>query len=251
MNVTAEHHRLMNTQGFCVLDNVFTREEMERLAAAIERYQLRHQAAIAERGGTEGISRADEITFTSHIAEQDAEIMRFCRRGELIAITTAFLGNDVDLYWNQSVYKMPEGATEFPWHQDDGYTPVTPSPYLTLWLALNDATAENGCISALPGSHLRGLLPHTHTPSGLACHSPEDPDQGVRVPVHAGSIAAFWSLTAHKSGVNRSTGIRKAYIIQYSHAGLKSVRTGLPIEALTPIARAGLPPDQLAPQASL
>ena len=229
----------METQGFCILENVFSQADMDSLAAAIETYQARHQVEIARKGGTAGISRATEITFTSHLAEQDAEIMRFRRRPEPIHIATEFLGGDVDLYWNQSVYKMPEGTKEFPWHQDDGYTPVTPSPYLTLWLAITDATPENGCVSALPGSHRRGLLPHEQTPLGLACHPANDPDQGVQVPVRAGSIAVFWSLTAHKSGANVSSGVRKAYIIQYAKAGLKSLLTGQAIETVTPMARGG------------
>lgn len=237
--VTQHHRDAMESQGFCVLERVFARQDMDRLALLIERHQRRHEEDIARQGGTQGISRASEITFTSHLAEQDPEIMEFCRRPELIAISTAFLGPDVDLYWNQSVYKMPEGRKEFPWHQDDGYTPVSPSPYLTLWLAINDATPENGCISALPGSYRKGLLPHEQTPIGLSCHASDDPDQGVLVPVSAGSLAVFWSLTAHKSGANVSSGIRKAYIIQYSKAGLINAITGAPIERLTPVARNG------------
>ena len=229
----------METQGFCVLKNIFSVPEMNDLAVHIEAFQKKHEAEIAAKGGTEGISRANEITFTSHLAENNPAIMAFCKRPEFIQITGEFLGKDIDLYWNQSVFKMPEGNKEFPWHQDDGYTAVSPSPYLTLWLALNDATPENGCISALPGSYKRGLLPHLHTPLGLACHSAEDPDQGVRVPVKAGSIAVFWSLTCHKSGPNLSSGVRKAYIIQYSQAGLKNAATGEEIPNLEPITRGG------------
>lgn len=237
VTITGEHHQQMETQGFCVLENVFSVPEMNDLAVLIEAFQKKHEAEIAAKGGTEGISRANEITFTSHLAENNPAIMAFCKRPEFIQITGEFLGKDIDLYWNQSVFKMPEGNKEFPWHQDDGYTAVSPSPYLTLWLALNDATPENGCISALPGSYKRGLLPHLHTPLGLACHSAEDPDQGVRVPVKAGSIAVFWSLTCHKSGPNLSSGVRKAYIIQYSQAGLKNATTGEEIPNLEPIAR--------------
>jgi phytanoyl-CoA hydroxylase len=239
MLITQQEHERMQSDGFFVLEDIFDVPEMEALAGLIEGYQRRHEEEIARTGGTQGISRAREITFTSHLAENDEGIMRFCRRPELLAIATAFLGPDVDLYWNQSVYKMPEGEKEFPWHQDDGYTPVSPSPYLTLWLAINDATPENGCISALPGSHSRGLLPHVQTPLGLMCHSSDDLDQGVRVPVRAGSLGVFWSLTAHKSGANRSAGTRKAYIIQYAKAGLMSLRTGQTVEQVTPMVRNG------------
>jgi phytanoyl-CoA hydroxylase len=239
--ITEEQKRTLDEQGYFLLEGVFTQAEMDELAARIEAHQQRHEEAIRQQGGTQGISRAEEITFTSHLAENDEGIKAFCQRPEFVAITTALLGNDIDLYWNQSVFKMPEGEKQFPWHQDDGYTPVTPSPYLTLWLALNDATIENGCVSVLPGSHRKGLVPHERTPIGLACHSLDDPDQGVPVPVKAGSMAVFYSLTMHKSGVNRSKGPRKAYIIQYSKAGLKNAVTGETLTGKIPLARNGAP----------
>jgi len=237
--LTESHLREFSEQGYTMLMDVFTRAEMERLAGQIEAYQRRHEEAIRAKGGTEGISRADEITFTAFLAEQDEGIRAFVTRPEFVAISTHFLGPDVDLYWNQSVYKGPDGAAQFPWHQDDGYTPVDPSPYLTLWLAINDATVENGCISVRPGSHRGGLAPHVGTPLGLSCHSLDDPDQGVFVPVSAGSMAAFQSLTMHKSGINRSTGIRKAYVIQYSKAGLRNLRAGELVTDKIAVARGG------------
>lgn len=235
--ITDAQKNEMEQDGYFVLDNVFTQAEMDELAGHIEAHQKRHEEAIAAQGGTQGISRASEITFTSHLAEHDPAIRDFCLRPEFVAITTQLLGPDIDLYWNQAVFKLPEGEKEFPWHQDDGYTPVTPSPYLTLWLALNDATPENGCISVIPESHKQGLVPHEKTPIGLACHSLNDPNQGFMVPVAAGSVAVFWSLTMHKSGVNRSKGPRKAYIIQYSKAGLKDARTGELLTGKIPLAR--------------
>ncbi len=226
-------------KGFFVLENVFTPAEMERVARRIEAFAEAHNKRLEEKG-VEGISRANEIAFTDHLAEKDDEIKAFVQRTEFAQIATAVLGGDVDLYWNQSVFKGPEGEKQFPWHQDDGYTPVTPSPYLTLWLALNDATVENGCISVIPGSHKEGLIEHWNSPEGLVCHSLDDPDQGIPVPIRGGSLIAFQSLTMHKSGINVSPGYRKAYVIQYSKAGLKHAKTGEPIsEHPIPLARNG------------
>lgn len=237
--ITPEQLDAYDRQGYFLLEDIFTQQEMDTLSAQIEAYQRRHEEALRAKGGTEGISRADEITFTAFLAEQDEAIHTFVARPEFVAITTQILGPDVDLYWNQSVYKGPDGNAQFPWHQDDGYTPVEPSPYLTLWLALNDATLENGCIWVRPGSQKHGLMPHERTPIGLACHSLDDPDQGVPVPVRGGSMAAFQSLTMHKSGINRSSGIRKAYVIQYSKAGLRNALTGESVGEKIPIARGG------------
>ncbi len=237
--ITDEQMSAFHTQGYVLLDAVFTRGEMEELAGHIEGFVERHEKALRAKGGTEGISRAGEIAFTAFLAEQDENIRDFTKRPEFVAIATRMLGPDIDLYWNQSVFKGPEGTKEFPWHQDDGYTPVDPSPYLTLWLAVNDATEENGCISVLPGSHKQGLVEHKPSPIGLVCYDPDAPDQGVRVPVPAGSIAAFTSLTFHKSGPNHTDGWRKAYVIQYSKAGLKNAKTGELMENKIPIARNG------------
>ena len=230
------------TQGFVVLDSVFTADAMAELAVQIETHHKAHAERL-QKTGTEGISRDGEIAFTSHLAERDPALLAFVRRPEFVEIATKVLGPDVDLYWNQSVYKEGNGAAEFPWHQDDGYTPVDPSPYLTLWLAVNDATHANGCLSVLPQSHRRGLVPHLQTAIGLACHSPEDPDQGIQVPIPAGSMIAMQSLTFHKSGINRSQRMRKAYVIQYSAAGLRDARTGEIIPDKQSVARGGLPAE--------
>lgn len=240
LTISADQRRQYCEEGFFVLENIFTQAEMDEIARRIETLQRRHEEEIVAKGGTEGISRADEITFTAFLAEQDDAIRGFATRPEFVAISTQLLGPDVDLYWNQSVFKQPEGKREFPWHQDDGYTPVTPSPYLTLWLALNDATIGNGCVWVLPGSHKQGLVEHRQSPIGLICHDSADPDQGVPVPVKAGSMAVFQSLTMHKSGVNLSAGVRKAYILQYSSAGLRNAKTLELIPDRIPVARKGV-----------
>lgn len=119
VTITEEQRNLLDEQGFFVLENVFSQNEMDALAEHIEAHQRRHEEAIAASGGTEGISRADEITFTAFLAENDDYIKDFCQRPEFVDITTSILGKDVDLYWNQAVFKMPEGEQQFPWHQDD------------------------------------------------------------------------------------------------------------------------------------
>jgi ectoine hydroxylase-related dioxygenase (phytanoyl-CoA dioxygenase family) len=237
--VGSEQINQINEDGYFVLENVFSIAEMEAVAASIEEYEKRANEQL-KADGDSGISRANEITFNSHLAENDPAIREFVTRPEWVEITTKLLGPDVDLYWNQSVFKYPEGERVFPWHQDDAYTPVTPAPYLTCWLALNDATPENGCISVLPGSHKDGLRPHEATNLGLVGYSNDAEDQGVLVPVKAGSVAIFWSLTLHKSGPNRSNGMRKAYVIQYAANPLFRADDMMSITCDIPVARNGI-----------
>jgi phytanoyl-CoA hydroxylase len=215
----------MDTLGFTVFDRVFAADVLDEVTTSILAFEEAHQKALVAAGGTSGISRAEEITFTDHLAEQSPVLEAFVKREEFVEICKALIGDNVCLYWNQSVFKKPEGERIFPWHQDDAYTPVTPAPYLTLWVALNDATLENGCVSVLPGSHKGGLRPHVQSPIGLVGYPADAEYQGIPVPVSAGSVVAFWSLTLHKSGANRSKGPRNAYVVQYAPIGLKKKET--------------------------
>ncbi len=127
------------------------------------------------------------------------------------------------MYNDQSVYKRIEAKREFPWHQDNGYGPIDPLPYITCWLALEDTTLENGCIWIQPRSHLKGVVEHKQTDIGLQCYFEEDP--GLAVPLKKGSMVVFSSLLFHRSTPNLSNTIRKGYILQYSHAGAKNPMT--------------------------
>jgi ectoine hydroxylase-related dioxygenase (phytanoyl-CoA dioxygenase family) len=103
------------------------------------------------------------------------------------------------------------------WHQDNGYTYVEPQAYLTCWIAITDATLANGCIALVPGVHRFGTLRHRTTPDGEECWG--DWDAAVDVPVRAGSIVVFSSLTPHATRRNTTDAVRKAYIVQYAPDG--------------------------------
>lgn len=80
------------------------------------------------------------------------------------------------------MYKKPAPEKIFPYHQDNGcaylsgarraipplhntirrYTFIEPQPYLTCWVALNDATPENGCPNVIPGVHRMGARLHDY-----------------------------------------------------------------------------------------
>jgi phytanoyl-CoA hydroxylase len=209
-----------------VLDRFFSEDEITDLEQVLDGY------AVADR--------PREVLFSQKIAERDAKIRAFARSDVFVQLSTALLGPDTDLYFSQMVYKNPEGNTTFSWHQDDAYGPVEPSPYLTVWIAISDATEENGCLSVLPGSHKNGLVTHKEGGFGLACYELSAPDQGALLPVSRGSMICFWSTTMHKSGPNLSKATRKALIFQFTPLGICQKASGMTIRPKIPIARDGL-----------
>ncbi|MFV2091014.1 MAG: phytanoyl-CoA dioxygenase family protein, partial [Pseudomonadales bacterium] len=160
---------------------------------------------------------ADEIVFSPHLVARSAVLKQFSQHQVLQQLVGDLIGPDVRLYWDQLVYKKPHTADEFPWHQDNGYTFVEPQQYLTCWVALSDATTENGCPWILPGAHRQGTLDHRWTELGFQCLT--HPDGAMALPVRAGSIAVFSSLTPHRTGPNVTDETRKAYILQYAPEG--------------------------------
>lgn len=211
-------------EGYVILEHLFAPEEMDALAARIDRFDEAYNAALLRSRSEFSNQIANEIVFSSYLNFKDAEIQRFTADERFVRLSTQLLGPDVRLYWDQSVYKRPEARRDFPWHQDNGYVPIAPEHYLTCWLALNDATVENGCIWVLPRSHLNGVVEHKQTPIGLQCYF--GPDPGTPVPVRKGSLVAFCSMLMHRSGPNQSAGVRKAYVIQYSVEGARNPVTG-------------------------
>ncbi|MEJ2089120.1 MAG: phytanoyl-CoA dioxygenase family protein [Gammaproteobacteria bacterium] len=207
----------MERGGF-VLHDAFTPEEIERVVAAIDPIEAETESLLEQMEHARlSIARAGEIVFAPHLVTRSEVLRAFSMHPLICRLVTELIGPDVRLYWDQLVYKKPHTAAEFPWHQDNGYTFVLPQQYLTCWVALTDATIENGCPWIVPGAHRQGTLDHRWTDLGFECLS--NPDRAVALPVGAGSVAVFSSLTPHRTGPNITDGVRKAYILQYAPDG--------------------------------
>jgi ectoine hydroxylase-related dioxygenase (phytanoyl-CoA dioxygenase family) len=221
--VTAEQARQYDERGFFLLEDALGWAEVDALTRAIDPLEERGADALRELdGGRFFIARADEITFTTHLVRQSPVLRAFTTSALLTDLCSDLIGPDVRLYWDQAVYKKPGTESPFPWHQDNGYAFVEPQQYLTCWVALTDATEENGCPWVVPGLHRRGTLAHEYSDIGFVCLS--DPDDAVPVPARAGSIVVFSSLTPHSTGPNRTGDVRKAYIVQFAPAGAEVLR---------------------------
>jgi ectoine hydroxylase-related dioxygenase (phytanoyl-CoA dioxygenase family) len=207
-----------NAQGFVKIEGAFSAEEVAAVTAAIDPLEAAGEDRLREAGGTVSIATADVITFTTHIAQRSAVLKTFAAHPFIQGVCHDLLGDDVRLYWDQSVYKKTGEAREFPWHQDNGYTFIEPQQYLTFWLPLVDVDEQNGCPWIAPGVHLGGTLDHWTTGIGLKCL--ETVEDAVAVPARAGDAIVFSSLSPHRTGPNLKAGsVRKAYILQYCADG--------------------------------
>ncbi len=213
--IDAEQARSWSEDGYFLLRDAFGPADIEALISDLDALDERVTAFLkTQPGGKLMIAEDGNITFMTHAVLQSAVARAFCGQRVFQDLGHDLIGPDVRLYWDQGVYKKPEKPTEFPWHQDNGYTFVEPQQYLTCWVALNDATVSNGCPWVVPGLHRAGTLEHWPAEAGFQCL--EDPDGAVPVEAPAGSIVVFSSLTPHATGPNTSGAVRKAYIVQFA-----------------------------------
>lgn len=204
-----------NNHGFFLLKDAIDPQTLKEVEKAIDPIEAEYEAKLKEQGGQFGISKADALTFTTHLVLKDPILKRFATESAFVELCASLIGPDARLYWDQAVYKKPGNPDEFPWHQDNGYSFVEPQTYLTCWVPLSQATIDNGCPWVLPGLHKQGTLEHKLTRLGFQCV--DDPIDAIAVPAEVGDVVVFSSLTPHRTGPNLSTEIRKAYILQYCH----------------------------------
>lgn len=211
-----------NKHGYFLLENALDVELLKQVEEEIDPLEADYEAELVKQGGQFGISKADALTFTTHVVTRSKLLKLFSMGEVFIQLCLNLIGPEARLYWDQAVYKKPGNPEEFPWHQDNGYSFVEPQTYLTCWLPLTDATIENGCPWVLPGAHRLGTLKHHITPLGFQCV--ENPEDAIAIPAKAGDVVVFSSLTPHRTGPNLTDEVRKAYILQYCH-GVSEVIT--------------------------
>ena len=225
--VTPAQAEQFDSDGFFVFEDVLTGGDLARTVEEVDRFEAKSEAKLKEaEGGRRGISEAGAITFTTHLVAKSDWLRDLSRSSRIADLCHDIIGPDVRLYWDQAVYKKPEKPRRFPWHQDNGYTFVEPQAYLTVWLALTDATLENGCPQVAKGLHRSGTLKHYFVdPLGFECF--ENPTDVAAAEVKAGSAVVFSSLSPHLTGPNTTDSVRKAYILQYAPDGAE-VQQGTP-----------------------
>ena len=217
--LTARQADQFHRDGYAVLEGVLDPEEVAAAVAEIDPIDRETEAFLQTRpDGRFMILESGAITFSVHLVARSERLAALAAHPVFTDLCRDLVGDDANLYWDQAVYKKPEKPRRFPWHQDNGYTYVEPQQYLTCWVALTDATEENGCPRVAPGLHRLGTLRHAYVePLGFECFA--EPERAVAAPVRAGGVVVFSSLTPHLTGPNTTSAVRKAYILQYAPAG--------------------------------
>ena len=116
------------------------------------------------------------------------------------------------------------------WHQDRAvaHAEADETTIITVWCAITDATAENGCLQVIPGGHRDGMKPHCPKIQTAIADGFIDEAAAMPLPVKRGGVVILHPLMPHASLVNRTRDIRWSFDLRYNCTGEPTGRAHFP-----------------------
>lgn len=198
----------------------FNPEEVAELRLAFDQYRSR----LAELPDSDFTLEPDGQTVRNfwRMEHHDSYFAALARRPKLLSLVSPLVGGDPVIMGVESFNKPARVGSPVPPHQDNAYFCQRPPDVLSVWIALDPATAENGAVEYSLGSHL-AFLPHR--PSGVKGNSfgLTDPSAADAFPTFLGTLDGGGVLvhhcqTVHRSEPNRSDRSRLSLVIVYRAA---------------------------------
>ena len=225
--LTEEQIAFYHREGYLALDAITTPEEVEWLRRIYDR--LFDSRAGREAGDQFDLGGADEegeeavLPQILNPSKYAPELKEGLFRTNASAIARQLLGPEVRPAGEHAILKPAQTGAETPWHQDEAYwDPTLDYTSLSIWIPLQPATPENGCMQFVPGSHLHQVATHhtiNHDPRIHGLEVDEvDTSAAVACPIPAGGATIHHNRILHYAGPNNSDIPRRALILMF---GLK------------------------------
>ena len=226
-------------QGHLTVNGVFTAAQMDAVIRDIEQWGETFLAELPPDkrawfidGGVSARTVLRKLDNPHH--HRDA-VQRLARDPTLVGLVERFLGTGVSVYFSQIFFKPPEGGGPKPAHQDNFYFgPTDLEGVVTAWIALDDATLENGCLYFGDGTNQGPVYPHfapesepfnLQLPPAILDKQPMQP-----APVRKGGVSFHHGNTFHQSGPNHSTQWRRACALHYVRNDVEFATPALPYD---------------------
>ncbi len=203
-------------QGFVVLAGMFDAAELAAWREAVdEAVAARENSKLANADWQSGDSYYDKVFIQRLNLWQDSlKVRKLILDSRIGKIACDLEGVDGMRIWHdQALIKMP-WANPTSWHLDDPYWSFS-SPHATsIWIALDDATLENGCMFFIPGAHKHGRFDNVGIGDSMPDIFKAFPEykevRAVAAPMKAGSCSFHNGLLIHGANANMTPGWRRA-----------------------------------------
>ena len=233
-DITDDHVEYYKKNGFLVVQNGFAREDIRSWLDAI--YYLidgnepsftgvQYERSIGNTKLLSPTQMRDSVRKLMHYVNFEPRLKALSENNVLLKIVSRLIGATPELYVDQALMKAPGIGREKPWHQDHAFFTVPMgTPIIGCWVALDKATAENGCMHVKPGTHTEGPKLHFKRRDWQICDTHLDLSRDAMVPLNPGGVLFFDGLLHHGTPANRSATRRRS--IQLHYVPENTPRTG-------------------------
>jgi phytanoyl-CoA hydroxylase len=171
--------------------------------------------------------KQDYVRKIMWFVDQDERLRAPSEKDSLWELLETLVDGEPEMFQDMGLIKPPGGGREKPWHQDKAYFDVElDAPVVGVWIALDEATAENGCMHVIPGSHHDGPIVHFDRRDWQICDTDVQVDEDVMAPLEPGGALLFDGLLHHGTPPNRSEKRRRALQFHYTAADAEWVDDG-------------------------
>mgnify|MGYP001208667697 CR=1 FL=1 len=216
-------------QGFLNVGPVYTTEEADSLRQRLEQVisgKSDHNPEALRNLRGDNLEEKDVVIQIVNIWQADDLFRTHLYNPKICEIACELIDTSTLRVWHDQIqYKPPKTGGPTEWHQDHPYWPIIePSDLISAWVALDDATVDNGCMSMVPRSHhwgphkggTIGTIEDGFTPDpDLSLIPPSEKIAIVPCEVKKGECMFHHCLTWHGSPPNPSEKGRPAIAVHY------------------------------------
>jgi len=225
---------LFHQQGYLVIHDAFTGAEVDDALAGLldlidGRYPAYHGIQYEKHmrdlvAGLPSQQKQDSIRKLWKMCEYEQRVAALAQHPQMLAVLSRLVGDTPELFQDQALLKPPLIGREKPWHQDNAYFNVPPETAIVgVWIALDEATPENGCMYVIPGSHRQGPVVHFKRRDWQICDTDVAADDAWTVPLKPGGCLLFQGLLHHGTPPSRSPQRRRALQFHYKPASATQI----------------------------
>jgi phytanoyl-CoA hydroxylase len=226
-SITDDHIDLFNEQGYLAVKQAFTGAEVNEALVGLlhllsgeapdfNGVMYEQAAAGVDVSALSPEEKQDYVRKFMWFVNYDERLHAMAYHPKLLTILERIMHESPVLFQDMALLKPPRIGREKPWHQDHAYFELSlEAKVVGCWIALDEATTENGCMIIIPGSHRQGPVVHFKRRDWQICDTDVKNQGAVAVPLPPGGCLLFSSLIHHGTPTNHSTQRRRA--VQYHY----------------------------------
>jgi hypothetical protein len=161
----------------------------------------------------------------------DTKLFEWLFAKEILDLVEPIIGPDIALFSSHFICKLQGNGKRVPWHEDASYWKqmIAPIEVVTVWLALDDSTVENGCMYVIPQSHHQGLSEYEAVDKERNLfpieikHGRFDESRSIPCELCANEASLHHSGLIHGSPRNVSNKRRAGYTMRYMPTSVKAL----------------------------